>query len=129
MSAICVVPHALVVELGDGATVTGDPLAGYVPTPVNAVAFGGVWTRLVFAAGTSIPLSTRVRVTATWGWPAIPDTIRYATLLQASRLFARRHAPFGVAGSPETGQLRLLEKIDPDVAVSVRPYRRVWAAA
>ncbi|WP_373143086.1 hypothetical protein [Mycobacterium marinum] len=41
MSAICVVPHALVVELGDGATVTGDPLAGYVPTPVNAVALAG----------------------------------------------------------------------------------------
>jgi hypothetical protein len=53
---------------------------------------------------------------------------KLATLIQASRLFARRHAPFGVAGNPEVGQLRLLERLDPDVAISVRPFARVWGA-
>lgn len=71
-----------------------------------------------------------VTIEAQWGWDVIPEAIRSATLLQASRFFARRQSPFGVAGSPDMGnELRLLEKLDPDVAVMVKPYRRVWAVA
>ena len=116
----------LVVSVGDGVTVTGEPLAGYLPTPVNAVANGQPWTRLILAARASMPSSAQLRVTATFGWAEVPPTIKLATLLQASRLFARRHAPFGVAGNLDVGQHRLLERIDADVAISVRPYRRVW---
>ena len=37
---------------------------------------------------------------------------------EASRWFARRNSPYGIAGSPEMGsELRLLAKLDPDVAV------------
>jgi len=55
----------------------------------------------------------------------VPTTVKQATLLQASRVFARREAPFGVAGSPDMGsELRLLEKVDPDVAVMLVPYVR-----
>jgi len=118
----------LAVEFGDGATVSGPPLAGYVPLPVNAVANGIPWTQLVFGQGFSVASGNQARVTAKWGWTEIPPTIKLATLLQASRLFARRHAPFGVAGNPEVGQLRLLERLDADVAVSVRPFARVWGA-
>jgi hypothetical protein len=51
-------------------------------------------------------------------------------LLQASRLDFRRVAPAGVAGSPETGsEVRLLARVDPDVAVSLKDYIRWWAAA
>jgi hypothetical protein len=106
-------------------------LEQWLPAPVNAVAAGGVWTSVVIDSGSAIvPTAAEgsVRVTATWGWPAIPPTIKLATLVQASRLFARRHAPFGVAGNPEVGQLRLLERLDPDVAISVRPFARVWGA-
>ena len=51
-----------------------------------------------------------------------------ATLLQASRLAARRDSPFGVAGSPDAGsEMRLLARVDPDVAVALEPYRRrIW---
>ena len=54
-----------------------------------------------------------------WGYAAVvPESVRQANLLQASRIFARRLAPFGVAGSPELGsEIRLLSKVDPDVAV------------
>ncbi|MDA4085076.1 hypothetical protein MHAS44199_05265 [Mycolicibacterium hassiacum DSM 44199] len=107
------------------------PITAYLPTPVNAVVNGGVWTQVVIDSGSAIvPTAAEggVRVTARWGWPAIPPTIKLATLIQASRLFARRHAPFGVAGNPEVGQLRLLERLDPDVAISVRPFARVWGA-
>ena len=103
----------------------------WLPAPVNAVASGGVWTQVVIDSGNAIvPTAAEggVRVTATWGWPTVPPTIKLATLIQASRLFARRHSPFGIAGNPEVGQLRLLQRLDADVAISIRPFARVWGA-
>lgn len=112
----------LAVEV-DGATVSEHRLE-----PVNAAAEGRPWTRLAFTDDSEAYPSChphRVDVTARWGWTAVPDTVKQATLLQASRLTKRRDAPFGVAGSPEIGsELRLLAKVDPDVAVSLRGYLR-----
>lgn len=117
----------------DGTFATTVASSGYTLRPRNAAAAGWPWTELLipytsvttFAGGTE-----SVQVTASWGWPGIPDGIRQACLLQASRLLSRRDSPFGIAGSPETGsELRLLARLDPDVAVAVEPYRRrVWAA-
>lgn len=79
------------------------------------------------------PMKTRIEVessglyalTAVWGWPDIPATIVQATNLQGARFFKRRDAPFGVAGSPDSGsEMRLLERVDPDVAVMCKAYRR-----
>jgi hypothetical protein len=56
----------------------------------------------------------RVRVTAKWGWPAVPDTVVQATLIQASRLYRRKDSPEGVLGSAEWGTVRL-GRVDPDV--------------
>lgn len=103
----------------DGAAVTPDRL-----WPSNAVLKGGAFMRLWLPIGTSCATDA-VEVTALWGWPAVPPTILEATLLQASRLFKRRDAPFGVAGSPDLGsEIRLLAKVDPDVAVMLKPYVR-----
>ena len=101
--------------------------------PRNAQAEGQPWVELVVRPGSAaLPttLADGVRVTALWGWDQVPDAIEEACLLQASRILARRNSPFGVAGSPEAGnELRLLAKLDPDVEVAVKPYRRVWGAA
>lgn len=64
-----------------------------------------------------------VRVTAIWGWPEVPAVIREATALQATRLYKRKDAPFGVIGSTELGQFQTISKIDPDVLAMVAPYR------
>lgn len=106
-------------------------IAGCVPTPVNAVVSGSVWTSLIVPTSSAVVPDGRensVRVTAKFGWAAVPPTIKLATLIQASRLYARRHAPFGVAGNEDVGQLRLLDKLDPDLMTSVRPFARVWGA-
>lgn len=101
--------------------------------PANSVAVGRPWTELVVAPAAAVkPTITQdaVTVTAKYGWTTVPDTVKQATLLQASRIFKRRDAPFGVAGSPELGsELRLLAKVDPDVQVALGPYVRWWAAA
>jgi hypothetical protein len=59
----------------------------------------------------------------------VPSAVKQACLIQASRFFTRRYAPFGVAGSPESGsEMRLLAKVDPDVAVILGPYVTWWGA-
>lgn len=93
--------------------------------PLNAVASGRPYLYLALPSSTSA--TTPVPVTAHWGWPAVPDAIVQATLLQAARFAMRKDAPFGVAGSPDMGNaLRLLQRLDPDVAVTIGPYRRYW---
>lgn len=71
-----------------------------------------------------------VRVTGTFGWPAVPDEVVQATLLQAARIWKRtREAPFGIAGlNLDGGGMRLLAKLDPDVELLVMPLRRVAVA-
>lgn len=102
--------------------------------PRNALQKGRPWTELAIPNESAVgPLFGRdggVRVTGRWGWTSVPVTVEQAALLQGSRVFARRDAPFGVAGSPEAGsELRLLAKVDPDVAVMLNSYRRrVWVA-
>jgi hypothetical protein len=65
-----------------------------------------------------------VRVQATYGWPAIPDAVREATILQASRLYTRLDSPLGIAGFGDMGAMRVSFKGDPDVAMLLAPYRR-----
>ena len=103
-------------------------ITAYRLTPANAAADRRPWTRLEVLAGEPTPVCGRpdgLEVTALFGWPTVPDAIKQACLLQASRLLSRRDAPFGVAGSPETGsEVRLLAQLDPDVKVAVRRYVR-----
>lgn len=111
---------------GDG-TYSG-AVTDYTLTPRNAVADGRPWTGLVVDGTSTVTPTTApgsVRVTALWGWTAVPDAVQQGCLLQASRLIARRDSPFGVAGSPDAGsEVRLLARVDPDLEVSLAPYRR-----
>lgn len=99
--------------------------------PYNAALDGLPWTALVGARSQDLgtgPVS--LEVTGRFGWSSVPTLVVQATLLQASRIFKRRDAPFGVAGSPETGsELRLLAKADPDVMVMLDPLRRHFGVA
>ncbi len=119
----------LVADIDDLMTTTGLLVAGQAVAdpeflPLNAAAEGRPWTTLEVDEA-AVDDRGRVTITARWGWTTVPDTIVEACLLQASRVFARRGAPFGIAGSPDSGsEIRLLAKVDPDVAVSLEPYRR-----
>lgn len=107
----------------------------YTPTqtwPFNAGTQGLPFEKLVFAAGTFLPLGTgQLKVNAKWGYvTAIPAGIKEIALLQAARFFKRKDAPFGVAGAEAMGNaMRLQSKLDPDVEVLLGSYRRWWAAA
>lgn len=124
----------LVIKLDQaGQGVFGDALLNVDPWPFNAAADLRPWTHLVFRSyATAFPttFSQGVQVTANWGWSSIPEIVQQATLIQAGRFFVRRDSQYGIAGSPETGtELRLLERLDPDVALMLSTVRRYWGSA
>lgn len=111
-------------------TVDGTPVTEYDLSPLNAVQTGRVWTTLHFNADSeATPCSgARVAVEAVWGWPEVPERVKQACLLQVNRLLKRRDSPLGVAGDPTLGsELRLLNRLDPDVTVTLRGLTRVRA--
>ena len=103
----------------------------YMVEPVNNPRRGWPWTRLLAIGSYIFPynLPQSVRVKGVWGWSAVPHEVAMATKLQAARLFIRRQSPFGIAGSPDIGTVRLGSRLDPDVEVLLRPFRKVsWMA-
>jgi uncharacterized phiE125 gp8 family phage protein len=113
-------------------TVEAGEVDEYTLEPVNAAAEGKPFTQLrvlVESAAKPTYETHGVTIDAVWGWDAVPVPVEQATLLQASRFHSRRFSPYGVAGSPDQGsEMRLLAKVDPDVAVSLSDYVRWWAA-
>lgn len=105
--------------------------------PVNAAVLTPVqpWTRLVALGTKWFPKGLyrpAVSVTAKFGWPGgvVPAQVKEATLIQAERLWKRKDAPFGVAGSVEFGsEMRLLNELDRDAQNLLRPFRRSWWVA
>jgi hypothetical protein len=116
----------------DDDQVYDQAITSYRLYPFNAPANSRPWTKILVKSDSTIEPNTdegAVQVYAKYGWTTVPDTIKAACLLQASRLVARMDAPFGVAGSPDVGsEMRLLARLDPDVAVMVSRYKRRWGA-
>lgn len=73
-----------------------------------------------------VPDLPGVQVSATWGWPSIPDDVREACVLLSIRGFARYNAALGVVGFNDMAiQVRA---IDPDVRDLLSPYRKLGIA-
>jgi hypothetical protein len=112
----------LVVETG---ATTWTAVSGTIEyRPENALVRGRAITSLMTPSGIwpTDPF-TRVRVTARWGWPAVPPRVKEATLLQASRLYNRRKSSQGVVGNAEWGAIRV-SRVDPDVARLLEKFVR-----
>lgn len=74
--------------------VGGEP--GWPYNQIHAVA--GVWFPLV-----QYRRDGTVKLTALWGWAAVPDEVHQATLIMAHQVFKSAEAPFGVAGFSSMG--------------------------
>jgi len=99
-----------------------EPLNGRVdglPVPYNAIRAIDSYTFPIWGG------EGLVKVTATWGWSAIPTAIKQATIIQASRIFKRLDSPLGILNSPDLGFIRIGSRLDPDVAQLVDSYRIV----
>lgn len=101
--------------------------ADYEVRPADAAADDRPFTRLSRVTGWWPKGHDGVRVTAWFGWPSTPDVIKEATLLQASRFYRRRESPLGISQVPATdgGGMRLLDRLDADVELMLKSYRRI----
>lgn len=68
---------------------------------------------------------TRVSVTALWGWTAVPEPVTDACLIWAARLYRRAQSPEGFfGGAAGFDPQRVSNRIDPDIALLLNPYRK-----
>lgn len=128
-------PTAIAIDTAnDGTYSTSVDLSTIIMLEPNAVAKGKPYGAVALRSGVSVfrPLGYEsARLTAVWGWTTgIPAVVKEASRVQGSRFFKRRDSPFGIAGSPEQGsELRLLARLDPDVALMIKTVRRdFWFA-
>lgn len=54
---------------------------------------------------------SRLRVTAQWGWNAVPAPVKQSCLILAGATFQIKDAPFGVAGSDAWGTIRVRDNM------------------
>ena len=103
----------------------------FVVEPINNPRKGWPYNRLIAVGAYVWPFNIpqSVKITGAWGWSAVPQEVQLATKIQASRLFIRRQSPFGIAGTPELGTVRLSSRLDPDVETLLRPFRKVRGQA
>ena len=93
-------------------------------------ASGWPYTEIVAVGSRTWPTATlrrAVQVTALWGWAAVPDPVKQATLLLAAEQWKLKDAPFGVAAFGEFGALRVRD--NPMVAGLLARYRHPVTSA
>ena len=94
--------------------------------PINNPTKGWPVTRLLAIQTYVFPyfFPQTVKLTGVFGWKEVPYEVEMACKIQASRLFVRKQSPFGIAGSVELGTVRLNSRLDPDVEMLLKPFRR-----
>ena len=99
--------------------------------PVNNPELGRPVTRLLAIQTYVWPyfFPQTVKITGVWGYSSIPYEVELACKIQAARLFVRKQSPFGIAGSVELGTVRLNSRLDPDVEMLLKTFRRNFGLA
>jgi hypothetical protein len=91
-----------------------DTFVGWPFTGIQITSFGSYTLPVGITEG--------LKIIGQRGWSQVPAAVSQAAILQTVRVHARRAVPFGVAGSPDGGIVRLLSRLDPDVELMLRPY-------
>ena len=116
---------------GDGTFDTTRASTDYQVEPLNNLTKGRSVNNLRAVGSYTFPVYgdglASVEVTADWGWPAVPDSIKQATLMLAARLYSRKASPMGVIGVGDFGPVRV-SRSDPDIAHLLMDYRRAGVA-
>jgi hypothetical protein len=106
--------------------------ADYQPWPYNPGNLGEPWpyTRIKAVGGKTFPWvipqllmrQDRVQLTAVYGWPAVPQAVRTATLITASELFRMKDQPGGGSVPGEFAMAAI--RANPMIGQLLAPYQR-----
>lgn len=137
--------NTLEVVVGDISTTTGlvvksdDDMDGtyettltittdFILLPRNAALEVPVWPyeMVQTVSGSTFGVGDRpgVQVTAKFGWPAVPDDVRKACIIQSWQLAKSSSAPFGVINFGESGFMQMRSPMNPQAAALLEPYIR-----
>ena len=105
----------------------------YQLTPQGATTRGPIsepFTGLRVLSGVSLPLAPAssgrtglVRITGTWGWPAVPVEVKQATRILVAEVYKLSDAPLGVAGFGEFGVVRVQRQMPARAIQLLQPFR------
>lgn len=118
----------LVIATGDSGTFdTTWASADYELGPLNGIRDGEPgWPHWKIKAVDSLSFTVAsratLRVTAQWGWTAVPSPVHQACLILAAETLKLKDAPFGVAGFGDFGAVRVRD--NPMARAKLIPYRR-----
>lgn len=105
---------------GDRAYATTMSATDYDLMPANAATLGIPyrWIETSPVGQYDFPTHRKaVKIVGTWGYSATTDKrVTEACLLLSAKIFKRKDAPFGIAGTPDLGELRNIRAGDVDVA-------------
>ena len=104
----------------------------YQTEPVNQRVSGNAFpiTRLRMIGDHLLPVWGRqatVRIHGVYGFTPTPIQVTQACVIQAGRIFKRNESFLGVAGWGDLGAIRV-GKVDPDVAMLIRPFKKFAAS-
>jgi len=105
----------------------------YQLLPAGATTRGPIsepFTGVQVLAGITLPLAPAasgrtglVRITGTWGWPAVPTEVKQAARLMVAEVYKLSDAPLGVAGFGEFGVVRVSRQMPARAAQLLQPFR------
>ena len=104
----------------------------YIVLPTNAADMvpARPWekVRIVNPDGGTFPMSGSgrpgVQITAKFGWPAVPDDVAKACLIQATQLYKASDAVFGGLSFGDAGFMRVRGALNPMAEGLLEPYVR-----
>lgn len=109
--------------IGTGTAGAFTAVTGFDTTVGNQLAGGRAIESIYLPGGWPSWSGLQLQVTARWGWPAVPDDVVEATIIEAVRLYKRKDTPEGVFGSADWGAVRMT-RYDPDYVSLLQPYVR-----
>lgn len=102
----------------------------FILKPLMPFPDAGIYSRIEIAPLSSAAFiwgaSTQVRIVGNWGYVVnndAPIDVKQACLIQASRLYQRKDAPFGILQTTDLGQFTRIGTEDQDVMALLTPYK------
>lgn len=119
-------------DQGDGTFLIDLAPKDYQAEPVNQRVSGNAYPiyRLRMIGDYLLPIwghQATVRIQGVFGFTPTPIQVTQATVLQASRLHKRADSPLGMTWGVDGMGMRV-GKVDPDVAMLIRPFKKFAAA-